>query len=74
MGNIIEIISMSVLIVFWFYIFYQMFRNEEVYKIVTKWVDNKKYDRCEKYSYDYMMKPNRCNWYGLKWPNEKDYE
>ena len=51
-----------------------MFRNEEVYKIVTKWVDNKKYDRCEKYSYDYMMKPNRCNWYGLKWPNEKDYE
>jgi hypothetical protein len=54
------------------YYYYQERRNNEVYKIRNKWV-HKDDERWEKYSYDEMYDPSPLNWYGLKWPKEKDF-
>ena len=56
-----------------FYCLYQLLRNQEVFRIRTEWT----YERSElwhKYTYDEMMNPSRKNWYGFKYPNEKDFK
>ena len=54
-------------------LFYQLSRNEKVYKIREKWIDSGDYRRY-KYSYDEMFKASGSNLFGLKYPNEKDFK
>lgn len=54
------------------YCIYQLKRNQKVYKIRTKWI-NEGDPRWDKYTYDYMFKPSFKNWLGLKFPNENDF-
>ena len=51
---------------------YQLIRNEFVYRIRAEWFkrDDK---RWYKYSYDFMFEPSSHNWFGLKFPTEKDF-
>jgi len=77
MTNFLEVLGfifLSVSVIILFYSIYQLFRNEKVYKIRIKWIDNDKWEVHKKYSYDDMMCANKKNWYGLKWPNENDYK
>ena len=55
------------------YYSYQLKRNDEVYNIQVHWINT--YDKRHiQYDYDYMFEPNKSNWYGLKWPRDKDYK
>lgn len=77
MNSILAIIFISLAVVsciLLLYSLYQLCRNEKVYQIQMKWLDNDEFDRLNKHSYDYMMDANKKNWFGLKYPNEKDYE
>lgn len=56
------------------YFVYQLIRNQKVYNIRIKWLRNDELDRHMRYTYNEMMDPNKKNWYGLKFPNEKDYQ
>lgn len=56
------------------YLAYQRVRNEAVYNIKVKWLDNGEFERCRRNSYDHMYKPNLKNWFGLRWPREKNYK
>ena len=55
------------------YCFYQFIRNYATYRIIGRWIEShdKRYDR---FTYEYIFTPNTHNWYGLKFPREKDYE
>lgn len=55
------------------YYIYQMLRNEIVFKIRENWIMTEKWELHSKISYNFMQDPNKINWYGLKYPNEKDY-
>jgi len=55
------------------YCVYQLIRNEYTYKLVSKWTDQRSY-KYSKYSYEYIMDAKMHNWYGLKFPRDKDYE
>lgn len=55
------------------YCFYQLLRNQLVYKIRIKWIE-KDDDRYYKYSYSKMMTPNKSNWWGLKYPKDKHFK
>ena len=67
------IISLGVIIVmhvlFLFYAFFQLYRNEMVYQIRTRWIDNHD-KRIYKYTYDEMMTPSASNNYGFQIPKE----
>ena len=54
------------------YALYQLIRNEFIYRIRVEWIktDDK---RWYKYSYDFMFEPSSHNWFGLKFPTEKDF-
>lgn len=55
------------------YTIYQLFRNEEVFKIRVMWIltDDERWSR---YSYKKMFDPNLDNWFGLRWPSDKNYK
>lgn len=55
------------------YSFYQMARNDKVFNIRRKWILESD-ERWLKYSYSTMFEPKQENWYGLKFPNEKDFQ
>ena len=69
----ILIISLEVIIVmhvlFLFYVFFQLYRNEKVYQIRMRWIDNHD-KRIYKYTYDEMMTPSASNNYGFQIPKE----
>ena len=73
MKIIIFCVYIALIILFLNYIIYQLVRNEIVYRIHMKWIDNEEYERLNRYDYDFMLNPNKKNLFGLKWPNEKDY-
>lgn len=54
------------------YSFYQLARNEAVYKIRVKWIWSND-ERYPKYTYDEMLDPNKNNWYGLKYPKDESF-
>ena len=56
-----------------FYCLYQILRNNKVYNIRTKWTSQRS-ELWYKYTYDEMYIPSRKNWYGFKYPNEKDFK
>ena len=56
------------------YTSYQFARNNKVFEIRLKWIDTRQSNRLKRWSYDYIYKPKKSNWYGLKYPNEKDYK
>lgn len=77
MTNIIELIRyffLTICIFLFIYSIYQLLRNQKVYKIRCKWTNDYVDEKWYKYSYDYMMKPKKHNWFGFKWPNENDYK
>ena len=51
---------------------YQLFRNNKVYKIRIKWIENDD-PRHDYYSYDFMFVPSKYNWFGLKFPTDKAF-
>lgn len=55
------------------YCLYQLVRNDKIYHIRINWIDTDD-KRRDKYSYDEMFRPNKHNWFGLKYPNEKQYK
>lgn len=55
------------------YGFYQFARNDKIYAIKIKWINNKE-QKNDKYSYNYMFGPSKHNWYGLKFPAESDFK
>ena len=72
---------MTILITIWIilfiafiYVVYQIKRNEAVFKIRMKWINTYQFNRHDRWSYEYMVDPNKSNWYGLKYPKEKDYK
>ena len=70
---IILVILIIICIIGVLYCLYQLERNRQIYKIVTKWV-NQDDERYYNYSYNYMADPSKHNWYGLKYPKDKHYE
>jgi len=66
-----EIIIFIISLIF-IYLFYQFARNEAVFKIRLKWI-NEDDKRWETWSYDQMYAPSRHNWYGIKYPKEFHY-
>lgn len=65
---------LTVFILAFIYFLYQLFRNDKVFEIKIKWIDEKKWDLYYKYSYEFMFNANKHNLYGLKWPSEKNYD
>jgi hypothetical protein len=63
----------SVCIIAMIYVVYQLLRNKEVFLIRINWV-NLDDNRESQYTYEYMFYPAKHNWYGLKWPKEKDFK
>ncbi len=55
------------------YCLYQLIRNQKIYRIRMKWIDKRNWHSYHKYSYNDMMFPCKDNWYGLKWPTERQY-
>ena len=43
-----------------------------VFQIRVKWIESKD-KRYYKYSFDYMFKPHKRNWYGLKLPFDSSF-
>ena len=37
------------------------------------WIATGQYSRLEKYTWEYMLMPNKHNWYGFKLPKDKDF-
>ena len=70
---IMFVVLISFLILTTINLFYQLSRNEKVYKIRIKWIVSGDC-RHDKYSYDEMFKASRHNLFGLKYPNEKDFK
>ena len=65
-------IILGILVLALIYCFYQLARNQKVYKIRINWII-KNDPRWDKHTYDDMFKPSLKNWFGLKFPNEKDF-
>ena len=66
------VFSLTLLFVALIYTVYQGFRNDKVLKIRLNWIwtmDMRRY----RYTYDEMFKPSLKNWFGLKWPRDKDF-
>lgn len=55
------------------YLFYQSARNNEVFKIRHVWI-NTGDERRDRYSYHFMVNPNKHNWYGLRFPKDNHYK
>lgn len=55
------------------YLFYQLYRNDKVYEIRSKWIWSLD-ERYDQYSYDEMFLPSHKNWFGLKPPIDKDFK
>ncbi len=53
--------------------FYFMARNNKVYNIRSVWIDTGDV-RWDIYSYNYMFLPNKKNWFGVRWPQDSQYE
>lgn len=51
---------------------YQLIRNEFVYRIRIKWIEEDDI-RWHNYSYDFMFNPSKHNWFGLKFPTDKAF-
>ena len=66
------VILIAVMFLFLLYSLYQLERNNEVFKIRKNWIYTDD-DRWDKYSYDYMVEPNKHNWYGLRYPKDNHY-
>ena len=66
--SILLIISLVALV----WSIYQLVRNEAVFKIRKKWINNLD-DRWYQYSNEQMYKPSRKNIFGLIFPNEKQF-
>ncbi len=66
-------VILVLLVLLIFYCFYQLKRNKEVFNIRKKWIDTDD-KRRYKFSYDCMFNPSKYNLYGLKYPNEEDFE
>lgn len=55
------------------YLFFQIKRDDATYDLKVKWL--KRGDvRYDKYSYNYIFKPSKQNWYGLKMPKDSDFK
>lgn len=54
------------------YGFYQLARNQKVYRIRINWIKDKDF-RFYKYTYNDMFEPSLKNWLGFKFPSESDY-
>ena len=52
---------------------YQTKRSDKVFDIRLNWIGNGEWDKLRKYTWKYMYKPNKHNWYGIKYPKETDY-
>ena len=67
---------MQILLIFsvlvFLYLIYQLIREEMVFQIRVKWIESKD-KRYYKYSFDYMFKPHKRNWYGLKLPFDSSF-
>ena len=74
--NLIHIYMFTILLIITgvvlLYCYYQLCRNHTIFNIRNIWIDNDD-DRWYKYTYDYMMDPKLNNWFGLKYPRDKDY-
>ena len=73
--EVVKIIAIGFLVVLFliqFYLIYQLERNYKVLKIRKKWYYNDN-PKLKKYSFDEMLDPNKKNWFGFKYPNEKDF-
>ena len=55
------------------YGFYQLIRNNAVFKIRIKWIDEDD-SRHDNYTYNEMFAINKHTWYGLKYPKESQYK
>lgn len=68
----VGLIILTVLVLVIIYFFYQLARNQKVFKIRMNWIitNNPKF---YKYTYDYMFEPGFRNWLGLKFPSESDF-
>lgn len=71
--TVIDIIILTIGLVAILYCIYQLGRNQEIFNIRIKWIDDDDL-RHEKYTYESMLWPNRNNWFGLKYPKDKDYK
>ena len=69
----IYLIVLFVLLLIWIYSTYQFNRADAISEIRIGWIVTRQYSRLEKYTWKYMLKPNRHNWYGFKFPKEKDF-
>jgi len=69
----LTITILLILILILIYGFYQLKRNQKIYKIRIKWIETDD-SRWDKYTYKYMLNPNLKNWFGIKFPNEKDFK
>ena len=73
--EVVKIIAIGFLVVLFliqFYLIYQLERNYKVLKIRKKWYYNDN-PKLKKYSFDEMLDPSFKNWFGFKYPNEKDF-
>jgi len=61
-----------VAIYFFIYCFYQIIRNTKIFIIRGKWIETSD-KRWHEYSYNYMFIPSIHNYFGLKYPNDKDF-
>ena len=70
---ILRIICAILILVSAAFSLYQISRSDEVFDIRCAWIGNGDWDKLRKYSWKYMFKPNKHNWYGFKYPKETDY-
>lgn len=70
--NYTLIIVMCALSLVLLYGIYQFFRNEAVFRIRSKWIENRD-SRWYEYTYDYMFDPSEDNWFGLRYPRDEHY-
>lgn len=55
------------------YYVYQSIRNDKIYKIRRNWTETDDH-RWYTYPYDYMLNPNKHNWFGLRYPRDKQFK
>jgi hypothetical protein len=58
----IYLIVLFVLLLIWMYSTYQFNRADVVAEIRTGWIVTRQYSRLKKYTWEYMLKPNKHNW------------
>lgn len=57
-----------------FYLIYQHIRIVKSIEIRKRWALLRNEKKRDKYHIEYMVYPKKHNWYGLRWPREKDYK